>query len=374
MTTKTNKMATKKVSLEEAKKFYETYKIFQIDNGRSYIINMFGKYKPNMSFIIPVEHHLDRDGNYISFLKYKEADQKIIDALGVDFNGNGSPEVLFGDFWRSKKGGSCFRPKSPKQAQHVLVRVNWGGAFSKCRGQYKKEDGGGLSYLAQYFRRAKSNGGGVGYDYYVFPMDAIGRIPQAEIREKYSASQAEYLRQEAELCQARIEAERQAEATADELWSRLKKVIAQAERAEICPIVISRLRRDGVYVVGDGRRKVLTEEYISEVEGRLAEIERRKNEKEERIALFEKETQPRLESLGFQAEVKEYFGGTIEIEVTRIDSGYPAFGQRFSLDPDDIAKLMAMAERDVWERERRAARLPVDDESWKLEQASRLSD
>lgn len=367
-------MTIKKMSLEEAKKNYESEKIFPIDRT-CFLVNMFGKYKPNMSFIVPVEHHLDRDGNYISFLKYKEADEKIIDALGVDFNGNGVPEILFGDFWHSKKGGACFRPKNPKAANHLLLKVTWGGAFSKHRGQYEAEDGGGQAYLAEYFRRAKSNGGGQGYDYYVFPLDAIGRKTQAEIREKYSASQAEYLRQEAEFCQARIEAERQAEATADELWSRLKKVIAQAERAEICPIVISRLRRDGVYVVGDDRRKVLTEEYISEVEGRLAEIERRKNEKEERIALFEKETQPRLESLGFRTEVKEYFGGRIEAEVTRIDSGYPAFGQRFSiLDPDDIAKLMAMAERDVWERERRAARLPVDDESWKLEQASRLSD
>lgn len=369
-------MKKRVIGISTAKELYGTDdRIFGIDNNRRFLINKFGKYKPNMSFIIPCEHYVDRDNEPVSFLKYEEADKKLVDALGVDFNGNGSPEVLFGDFWRSKKGSACFAPKSPKQAQHVLVRVNWGGAFSKHRGQYAAEDGGGLSYLAQYFRRAKSNGGGQGYDYYVFPIDAIGRKTQAEIREKYSASQAEYLRQEAEFCQARIEAERKAEATADELWSRLKEVIAQAERAEICPIVISRLRRDGVYVVGgDGRRKVLTEEYLSEVKGRLAEIERRKNEKEERIALFEKETQPRLESLGFQAEVKEYFGGRIEIEVTRIDSGYPAFGQRFSLDPDDIAKLMAMAERDVWERERRAARLPVDDESWKLEQASRLSD
>lgn len=352
------------MSLEEAKKNYESEKIFPIRNGRCFLVNMFGKYKPNMSFIIPVEHYVDRDNEPVSFLKYEEADKTLVDALAIDFNGNGSPEVLFGDFWRSKKGGACFAPKSPKQAQHVLVRVNWGGAFSKCRGQYEKEDGGGLSYLAQYFRRAKSNGGGQGYDYYVFPLDAIGRKTQAAIREERAAARETCLLNEAEARQARTEAEKDAALHADERWARIEAVIKAAKLKGIYIPSLNCIERDGIYVKGYGKKRILTEEYVSEVENTLAVIKKKKENREERIAFFTEAVAPWLESLGFTAEIRTLFGGSTEATVFT-SSGNRAFGDSFELKPGDMARLLERAAHSKWVDIRRGANLPWHDEAWK---------
>ena len=324
------------IGVTAARKLYETEHIFGIDDNRRFLINMFGKYQPNMSFIVPVEHYVDRNGKAVSFLEYKEANVTLIDALAVDFNGNGSPEVLFGDFWRSKKGGACFRPKSPKQAQHVLVRVNWGGAFSKCRGQYDKEDGGGLSYLAQYFRRAKSNGGGVGYDYYVFPMDMFGPKTQAAIREERAAARETCLLNEAEARQARTAAEEDATLNADERWSRIEKVQKQAEEAGIHEPSISNLRRDGIYVVNCIRKRILTEEYVSEVENTLSNLIREKKFHEECIAFFMEQVSPWLKELGFYAELRR---GETELEVF-YSSGDLAFNFRFKLNRPGVNDLV----------------------------------
>lgn len=75
---------------------------------------------------------------------------------------------MFGDFWRSKKGGACFRPKNPQFAKDLLVRVSWGGCFNSHRGTYSDE--ANAIEGVKYFRRASSNGGGAGNDYWVVPV------------------------------------------------------------------------------------------------------------------------------------------------------------------------------------------------------------
>lgn len=78
---------------------------------------------------------------------------------------SGSFDVLYGAYFVSKKGTKCFRVD--KNGPHKLVRDDWGGAFNDYRGGSLPVEGKDVLY----YKRAKSNGGGMGYDYVVVPRD-----------------------------------------------------------------------------------------------------------------------------------------------------------------------------------------------------------
>ncbi len=184
----------RELNVAEAREFFETEKVFEISEG--FLYNCAGKYEPNMSFLLPLQFELDATGKIVNPLTYI-SDPAVTDSFNLRLDGEAS--FLFGDFWRSKKGGACFRPKDPQQAKHLLVRVDWGGCFNRSRGQwadYAKEAG------ALYFKRASSNGGGSGYDYWVLPVGyvrqydseqafRIDRKLATEYCERHSALQAE---------------------------------------------------------------------------------------------------------------------------------------------------------------------------------------
>ena len=130
-----------------------------------FLVNIFGKYCPNITFVVGKEVELDADGEPINPLKYV-GDREVTDGMNMDFDGDA--EFMFGDFWVSKKGGACFRPKNPKVAKDLLIRVSWGGCFNSHRGTYSDE--ANAIEGVKYFRRASSNGGGAGYDYWVVPV------------------------------------------------------------------------------------------------------------------------------------------------------------------------------------------------------------
>ncbi len=142
----------------------------------SFGVNLFGKYQPNMTFIIPKVFDLGKDGKPISPMSYVE-DREVTDNMNLDFDGSAS--FIFGDFWRSKKGGACFRPKNPMQAKHLLIEVSWGGCFNKHRGRREDEVNGIEGVL--YFRKARSNQGGLGSDYWVVPVGFTRVIHDEEI-------------------------------------------------------------------------------------------------------------------------------------------------------------------------------------------------
>ena len=151
----------KTMTLAEAREMYgET--VYETETG--FLVNKFGKYRPNITFVIPKTFDLGKDGKVIDPLSYT-ADRDVTDNMNVNFDGDVS--FVFGDFWRSKKGGACFRSKNPMQAKHLLICISWGGCFNSHRGMstnYANECG------ALYFRSASSNGGGVGNDYIVLPV------------------------------------------------------------------------------------------------------------------------------------------------------------------------------------------------------------
>ena len=158
----------KNLSLAEVKKFYKSENCYEIDNG--FIVNDFGKYSPNLSFIISKEFELDDRGNVRDQFRYFD-DKDVINNMNIDFKG--SSRFMFGDYWVSKKGTKCFKPKDPVRASHIFIEVNWGGCFNPTRGIYPTD---ARDLKPTYYHRGSSNGGGVGTDYWVFPIGYVRTI------------------------------------------------------------------------------------------------------------------------------------------------------------------------------------------------------
>ena len=152
----------KTMTIVEAREMFgET--CYETETG--FLVNIFGKYCPNITFIVDKEAELDANGKPINPLHYS-SDREVTDSMNMDFDGDA--EFMFGDFWCSKKGGVCFRPKNPKFAKDLLVRVSWGGCFNSHRGTYSDE--ANAIEGIKYFRRASSNGGGAGNDFWIVPV------------------------------------------------------------------------------------------------------------------------------------------------------------------------------------------------------------
>ncbi len=154
----------KALRLAEVKNLFGSELVFETRD--CFLVKQFGKYLPNLVFVLSKEFSLDKDGKPISPVRYVR-DVNITDNLNLVFNGD--PKILFGDYWISRKGSRCFRPKSPLAAKHLLIKVAWGGADEThgSRGNYPEDIPAGVLY----FRHARSNAGGMGYDYWVIPVD-----------------------------------------------------------------------------------------------------------------------------------------------------------------------------------------------------------
>lgn len=154
----------KALRLAEVKNLFGSELVFETRD--CFLVKQFGKYLPNLVFVLSKEFSLDKDGKPTSPVKYIR-DNNVTGNLNVVFNGD--PKILFGDYWISKKGSRCFQPKSPLEAKHLLVKVSWGGADEThgSRGNYPEDIPAGVLH----FRHARSNAGGMGYDYWVIPVD-----------------------------------------------------------------------------------------------------------------------------------------------------------------------------------------------------------
>ncbi|MEQ1934773.1 MAG: hypothetical protein ABL962_13010 [Fimbriimonadaceae bacterium] len=152
-------------TLAEVKEIMKTDKVFE--TVTTFLVNDFGKYRPNITFLFSKEF----EGNPLA-KRTDKVTRSMFQNMGIDFNGETS--ALFGDFWVSKKGGPCFRPKPIQEAMHVLVRCGWGGAFSRTRG---------IGHLdgVLYSHHSASNGGGMGVDYVVVPLGFYRIVRDPEI-------------------------------------------------------------------------------------------------------------------------------------------------------------------------------------------------
>ena len=141
---------------------WKKYDSLQLDNN-DLIVNMFGKYMPNIVFVLKNE--------YKSYLyDFGIMPNDIENQLNIHWDG--SPSIMYGKFWISKKGSKCFTPTSRELATHILVKNDWGGAFDHTRGREYDL----VSEMAEYSRLASSNGGGIGYSYYVLKTETSNVI------------------------------------------------------------------------------------------------------------------------------------------------------------------------------------------------------
>ena len=121
--------------------------VISLNNGK-FLINDYGKYASNLSFI-----------HIVPAVQYEHIDKTNLNLPKGDL------DCIYGDYFVSKKGTKCFRILPKDKANHILIRDDWGGCFNSYRGRTLPKDD------ALYYRRAASNGGGSGYDFAIYPKD-----------------------------------------------------------------------------------------------------------------------------------------------------------------------------------------------------------
>ena len=121
--------------------------VIKLTSG-SYYVPMFGKYKPDLGFII---HE-------------KDVHEGVIDELFTDsfvYN-NKKYHCVYGKYFKSKKRTDMFEVNN--NGPHVLIEDEWGGAFNSYRGLKDPQK-------AIYCRHKCSHGGGLGVNYFILPKD-----------------------------------------------------------------------------------------------------------------------------------------------------------------------------------------------------------
>lgn len=159
-------MSKKKITLEEAKKILESDKVFYNGNAKFNVLDI-GKYNSGITIEIPQEWTIDKSRRPESPIRYI-TNHELTDGMNIDFDGDAS--FLLGRYRLSKNGKPVFELTEPSKAKDTLIRVSWGGAFNRTRGQYSdyaKETG------ASFFSRRASNGRGAGNDYWILPVDFV---------------------------------------------------------------------------------------------------------------------------------------------------------------------------------------------------------
>ena len=336
-------------TLAEVKTALRADKVFETTT--SFGVNDFGKYRPNITFIISK----DFDGNPLAYRSDAPTREMTRD-MNIDLDGEVG--VLFGDFWKSQKGGACFRPKPIANAQHVLMQVGWGGAFSRTRGVRSDVAG------AVYYRCAASNGGGAGNDYLVVPVGFYRALRDAEIdgdaattapnfaerakaiREKF----AQYDREQAEKASAEARAKAQAEAA-----SKAAKEAGLGARLDAVNIRLTALGRElveqgEVSFKWSWQNQHYSEQAVANVERHVTGIEAEKVEKERKRTAREA-FQPKFEAFAPRAEA-------IGLAIKYSDDGVRFSGDYYGQQPyseEGLARFAAnLDEREVKAAEAKA--------------------
>lgn len=279
-----------------------------IETNRTFVINAYGKYRPNISFVLSK----DFSGDPLEYRRDTPTKEMVAN-MGITFGTSESGvSVIFGDFWLSKSKKPHFRPKSYKLATHVIIRADWGGfSYPGTRGRWSAPDG------VAYFRRASSNGGGTGYDYYVVPVGyrlihdeemggAVGAVDSRRanaIRRSYKEyDEAEARKAEAE-ARAKAEAEAASRKARPELLPRLARAQARLDELKSGnPDTSYPTLEPGETTFKFGwSDKLYTEENVAEVERKIVHWEEQAVEELRRLAARTK-FQPQYEVFSQRVE------------------------------------------------------------------------
>ncbi len=330
-------------TLSEVKAMMKTDKVFETQTA--FGVNDFGKYRPNITFILAKEF----DADPLAYRRDAPTREMTRD-MNIDLDGEVG--VLFGDFWKSQKGGACFRPKPIAQAQHVLMQVGWGGAFSRTRGVRSDVAG------AVYYRCAVSNGGGAGNDYLVVPVGFYRAVRDVEIDGNVAATAPNFAERAKTIREKFTQYDRE-QADKASAEARAK---AQAEDASKAAKVglLPRLEAANIRLVALGREPVglgeisfrwgwqnqhYGERNVAEVERQIAQLEAERAEQEHK-RLAREWFQPKFEAFKARAEAINI---SIEFGDETVRLAGEHYGQPYS--DEGLAKFVA----DLDKREREAA-------------------
>lgn len=120
--------------------------------GDSYGLKAFKKYEPMLLIIADVP-----------YIKWERMDEEMKTSLNI--NEAGLTEFLKGDFFVTKKGTKSFRIK--KDGKNILFRTDFNYTPINTDERKRLEDNGEVLH----YSRRTSNGGGLGWDYYVVNKD-----------------------------------------------------------------------------------------------------------------------------------------------------------------------------------------------------------
>jgi len=131
--------------------------IIELDNGKL-LINRYGKYEPNLSFL-----------NNVPEVNFQKVNRKELNFAEWDFS------VLYWEFFISKKWTKCFRILPKEKAKHILICDSWWWAFDKYRWRTLPED------KATYYRRASSHWWWCWCDYWVYDVNFKNEVSEDDI-------------------------------------------------------------------------------------------------------------------------------------------------------------------------------------------------
>lgn len=160
-------MSQEKVDLVKAKEILGTDKVFLNGKNKFNVLDNKTYYSSGVTLVIPQNWTRDKRRNVENPIEYKTI-KELTDGMNIDFDGDA--EVLLGKYHLSQKGRPVFEITKPIDAKDVLIKVDWGGSFNYTRGQsreYAEETG------AKFFTIKRSNGGRLGRDYWVLPVDLV---------------------------------------------------------------------------------------------------------------------------------------------------------------------------------------------------------
>ena len=368
----------KKMTIVEARVMFGE-NCYETETG--FLVNIFGKYCPNVTFVVGKEVELNADGEPINPLHYSN-DREVTDSMNMDFDGEAT--FMFGDFWRSKKGGACFRPKNPKFAKDLLVRVSWGGCFNSHRGTYSDE--ANVIEGVKYFRRASSNGGGAGYDYWVVPVgfSRILHIDEVDggtktdhtaeferrakaYREKHAKLQREAREANDKAYRAKLAAEEASRQNKEALMPRLVEI--QAELVEL-----GKPQKFGKYGVGEisfgesyfkleYNQYLSSEENLAKAEEQLVSMRRwvtGEEAKKQAAADAKEEFTPKFESLRSRVES---LGWAMKPGSGYDDHYFVVDGNKYSYSTDGVKSLISHieeGEKEAAEKRRQELKLEAE--------------
>jgi hypothetical protein len=187
---------------EKDGKYYQAIpfkKFIELDNGKI-MVQSYGKYKPNISFLfIPVwkkekmyVHESTASGTgkklfaqkvqktyFESDIDLGEKEVFLLDnkdfwcetCKSSDFNLTcGNVEYMKGKYWKSSKGTDCF--EIIENGPHIILRESWNGHGGR---ELSKENG------MLFYKIASSNGGGTGYTYAIIEREWKKTLSEQEI-------------------------------------------------------------------------------------------------------------------------------------------------------------------------------------------------